>query len=67
MFTVYTQFTNVAADCRPMVQNTPQYDRHTFWNPTLYSIATSYDLKNTPHYNKDILLILKPHSINFMN
>jgi len=45
---IYTQGANVAAECGPMVQNTPQYNRHTlaFWNPTPYRTDTSYDLKH---------------------
>jgi hypothetical protein len=61
MFIVYAQCTNVAADCRPMVQNTPQYNRHTHsGTPQIHRM-----ISNNPRY-KDILRILKPHSIHFM-
>jgi hypothetical protein len=56
----------MAAECRPMHYNTSQYNRYSIQEPTPYSTDTSM-ISNTPHYNKNVLQILKPHSIHFMN
>jgi hypothetical protein len=47
-----------------MVQNTPQYNRHTHSETAHLTAQINRMILNTPHY-KDILQILKPRSIPF--